>query len=384
MKKFLLYGHGGAYNHGAEAIVQTTARIIRECYPDAQIILSTHFKEQDLEFKLPVDKIIEKDNYYFELDKQCEKKGTYNTQIYSKALEEIDEETVCLSIGGDNYCYGIEHRLYTFHQEAVNKGAKSILWGCSIEPGLISEEMLKNLRTHDCIITRESVTYNALIKEGLTNVELAPDPAFTLEPQQVQLPDIFEENEVIGINVSPLVVRKESKEGIVIENIKRLIEFITLELNVVVALIPHVMMRMDSDYTLLKSIYDNLDDVIKAKIILIDDNFSASQYKYIVSRCKYIVTARTHVAIAGYSTCVPTLSIGYSVKAIGLTKDIMKSDMRYNIGIEEMNQKDALINRFKLLLQEQDEMRKHLQEIMPSYKENAKGLKTILADIVGD
>ena len=62
----------------------------------------------------------------------------------------------------------------------------------------------------------------------------------------------------------------------------------------------------------------------------------------------------------------------------------MKSDMRYNIGIEEMNQKDALINRFKLLLQEQDEMRKHLQEIMPSYKENAKGLKTILADIVGD
>lgn len=382
MKKFLLYGHGGAYNHGAEAIVQTTARLIRECYPNNQIILSTHFKKQDIEFKVPVDEMIEKDSYYFELDRRCEKRGTYNRNIYGKALEVIDEETICLSIGGDNYCYGIEHRLYTFHQEAIRKGAKSILWGCSIEPCLINEEMLNNLRTHHCIITRESATYDALLSKGLTNVKLAPDPAFTLELQKVQLPNIFEENEVIGINVSPLVVRKEVKKGIAIENIKRLIEFITLELKACVTLIPHVMMKMDNDYTLLKSIYEHLDDRIKARTVLIDDHYSASQYKYIVSKCKCIVTARTHVAIAGYSTCVPTLSIGYSVKAIGLTKDIMNSNMRYTIGIEEMTKEDSLTNRFKSLLEEQDEIVKHLQDIMPSYKECAKGLKNILVDIV--
>lgn len=45
MKKYLLYGHGGAYNHGAEAIVRSTVALIREREPEAHILLSTHFPE---------------------------------------------------------------------------------------------------------------------------------------------------------------------------------------------------------------------------------------------------------------------------------------------------------------------------------------------------
>ena len=57
MKKFLLYGHGGSYNHGAEAIIRTTVQLIREKYPNSNIILSSNFAEQDLEYGL--DKIVD-------------------------------------------------------------------------------------------------------------------------------------------------------------------------------------------------------------------------------------------------------------------------------------------------------------------------------------
>lgn len=54
MKKLLLYGHGGAYNHGAEAILRSSLPIFRKV--DVPIFLSTHFPEQDREFGL--DKLV--------------------------------------------------------------------------------------------------------------------------------------------------------------------------------------------------------------------------------------------------------------------------------------------------------------------------------------
>lgn len=44
-KNFLLYGHGGAYNHGSEAIIRCTVDLIKKKYPQSKIILSTHFKD---------------------------------------------------------------------------------------------------------------------------------------------------------------------------------------------------------------------------------------------------------------------------------------------------------------------------------------------------
>lgn len=37
-----------------------------------------------------------------------------------------------------------------------------------------------------------------------------------------------------------------------------------------------------------------------------------------ISRCRFLVAARTHASIAAYSTGVPALVAGYSVKARGL------------------------------------------------------------------
>jgi len=69
MNKFLLYGHGGSYNHGAEAIVKCTIRRLREKYTDAYVILSCNFPEQDKEFGVDADEIIGPDIVAWEAEK---------------------------------------------------------------------------------------------------------------------------------------------------------------------------------------------------------------------------------------------------------------------------------------------------------------------------
>ena len=56
------------------------------------------------------------------------------------------------------------------------------------------------------------------------------------------------------------------------------------------------------------------------RVFLLPDCLNAMQYKGYVKRLSGLVAARTHVSIAAYSTFVPTLVIGYSVKARGIAK----------------------------------------------------------------
>lgn len=69
---------------------------------------------------------------------------------------------------------------------------------------------------------------------------------------------------------------------------------------------------------------------------LIPSTLTAAQYKSIISRCDMFIGARTHATIAAYSTCVPTLVIGYSVKSKGIAKDIFGTDEGLVIPVSEI------------------------------------------------
>lgn len=194
MKKLLLYGHGGACNHGAEAILRSSIPLFRRVgYP---IYLSTHFPEQDREYGLDklVDRLIPADLTFVPQEKAAPdfaNRERLAAQIYRDALREIDSETVCIGVGGDNYCYPNWHRQSIFHCTAKERGGKSVLWGCSIQPEMIDERMEAVLREHDQIFVRESLTGQALRAHGVTQVIQRPDPAFFLPPELIPLPEGF-------------------------------------------------------------------------------------------------------------------------------------------------------------------------------------------------
>ncbi len=367
-KSFLLYGHGGAYNHGAEAIVKCTAGLIKDIFPASTITLSTHFKEQDLQFDMPVDDYCVRDMNYVEADRASIQKGLYDGLIYKSTLDKITRNSVCLSVGGDNYCYDNWRKWKVIHERALQAGSKSVLWSCSVEPSMITGEMLNTLKTHHLITARESLTYDALCQRGLDNVVLCSDAAFLLAPEKTALPQGFVEENTVAVNVSPLVVRREIKKGITVENIKNLIKFIIGETTMNIALIPHVVMPMDNDYFLLREIYEELEP--KDRICLISDKLSAAQYKYIISKCRLGIFSRTHASIAAYSSCVPAIAIGYSVKAKGIAADLGFDD--YVLPLNSFSDGYSLLAMFKGLLENENRLRHLLNEKMPAYKENAR------------
>lgn len=344
---YLLYGHGGSFNHGGEALARTTISLLRQKSPECRITLSTHFPEQDRIFNIDVDEFIQRN-----MD------GHNNEEVYAATLERITPDSICIHLGGDNYCYHNWQRYAAIHYRAIERGAKSVLWSCSIDPVSIDEEMLRALRTHHLIAAREQITYDTLLSYGLKNVIRVSDIAFTLKPEQVK----FELKNFVAINFGPLVVRKNS---LIQPAFQRLIDYILKETDMKVVLIPHVLAPSDNDCEALSKI--KIQD--PKRIIFLSNHLSAAQYKFIISQARFAVFSRTHAAIAAYSSLVPTLSIGYSSKSCGIASDLGMCD--YMIRTEEILDKQDLVRAFLKLKKEEQNIKASLKKQMPQYIQNA-------------
>lgn len=89
---------------------------------------------------------------------------------------------------------------------------------------------------------------------------------------------------------------------------------------------------------------------------------------------RFFIGARTHATIAAYSSCVPTLVIGYSIKAKGIAKDIFGTYENYVLPVQSLKNKDDLINAFEWMKINEASIKQHLDKFMPKYKE-----KTLLS-----
>lgn len=356
MQHYLIYAHGGSYNHGAEASVKCDIALLRKISPDCKITLSSHFPEQDRQFHLDADEIIGRNI-----------NGKTYEEIYEDTINRITPNTIALSAGGDNYCYPNWQRYAAIHNAVINRGAKSILWSCSLDPLMLNNEMLDVLKAHHLITARESITYNLLKSHGLTNVIKTADIAFLLDSRKVDIPV----EHYIVLNLSPLVIRRNP---IILDAYHELINRILAKTDLNILLLPHVEMPVDNDYDALSNFDEN------SRVRRIPTGLSASEYKYIISKAELCIAARSHAAIAAYSSCVPVLAIGYSAKSAGIAADLGQE--KYLLDIDTLNA-DKLCEAFFMLVDENKEIRRGLEAGMKAYKESAvrdeavSALKTI-------
>lgn len=271
---------------------------------------------------------------------------------------------VALSLGGDNYCYsGTE--IYGWLNKAYQKrGIKTVLWGCSIEPDLLSQKRIeKDLERYGLVAARESITYEA-VKSIQKNSVLMPDPAFFMEKEPCELDERLKNKHVIGINASPHIIKCEGTSGMAYENYRRLIDYILRETDAVIALIPHVVWSSNDDRTVLRQLYQQFN--CDPRLVLVEDH-TAPELKYIISRCSFFVGARTHATIAAYSTCVPTLVVGYSVKARGIARDLFGTEEGYVLPVQHLKIPEQLTAAFTALYQKRDAIQDHLNRKLPDY-----------------
>lgn len=369
------YMHNGSENHGCEAIVRSSKKIL-----DEGVILYSRNPEQD--FKYSMEEVCK-----VEFDEENSlKRGSFiwfissiQTKIFNKIdlaikyryrnfLKNVSSSDICFSIGGDNYCYPGTEVLAGINSNIKKKGAKLVLWGCSVEPSLIDDSAIANdLHSFDLITARESISYNALKKVN-DNTVLVSDPAFTLPKIDLPLPKGWKKGKMIGINASPLIIENGKNAKTVYEAYRLLIEYIIKETEYNVALIPHVIVEGNNDYEVLKKLYDEIE--FKDRLVLIGDH-NCLELKGFISRCSFFIGARTHATIAAYSTCVPTLVLGYSVKSRGIAKDLFGDYQNYVLPVQDMNDSRELLDSFKWIMKRENDIKNHLKEVMPEYVSKA-------------
>ncbi|MCM1153945.1 MAG: polysaccharide pyruvyl transferase family protein [Roseburia sp.] len=375
--RIVMYMHGGSGNHGCEAIVNSTCHMLG----DVPRLLVTNSEKEDRFYSLePLCDILQEKKiaehffahvWYYAWRAVFHDPESFMRYRFRKVLGK-NRAPLYLSIGGDLYCYELSKKEAIVANSTFNRaGSKTILWGVSIEPELLKEpEVVADMKRYALITPRESITEQALKNAGIVdNVKYFPDPAFSLEPEKIALPEGFVPGRTIGINISPMIVRYEKVEGITLHNYRRLIDHILQTSDDHIALIPHVMWNYNDDRLTLQELYKGYED--EERVVLFSD-MSCQKLKYIISQCRAFIGARTHATIAAYSSCVPTLVVGYSVKALGIARDLFGQEEHYVLPVQALQEPEELLGAYEWLLEHEDEIRERLQRIMPEYCEQSR------------
>ena len=372
----IFYAHGGSDNHGCEAIIRGTLDLM----PESEKVLFTGNQRADQRYHMDDIVRIRPDNYKYYNNPLM---WLYYKKIKPGVLFPLLKGDVCgtyYSVGGDNYCYpGLARQIAIVNQRIRSFGNKTVLWGASIEEAAITDESIhRDLDQYDLIVSRESLTSNLLKKHGFENKYVQmPDAAFAMRPKKVTLPAEFSKP-VVGINLSPMILDYSENAENVKVGYKKIVEYVLKETDYNIALIPHVLKKNknNNDLETIKYIEGLITDHNRYTVI---QDMPAHMLKYIISRCIFFVGARTHSTIAAYSSCVPTLVAGYSIKALGIATDLFGTYEGHVVDVRNLKTPEELSDAFINLFEQREFEKKHLTEYMPIYVDKYKtGLKTIV------
>ena len=295
-----------------------------------------------------------------------------------------EKDYVAMSVGGDNYCYTeydwLTEDLIGSHKWLTNHNHKTVLWGASIEEKTLqNKDLLNDLKQFDLITVRESLSKEILEKYGISeSVVQTCDSAFLLDKEEAEFPNNMKGNEYIGINCSPLVT---GKNKLVLDNYKRLIEYILNSTEYSIALIPHVIWDGNDDRDTNKQLYEEFKN--SGRMICVDD-CNCEKLKGYISECRFFIGARTHATIAAYSSFVPTLVVGYSIKSKGIATDLFGTYENYVIPSENIKTENELVDNFIWLEKHEEDVKNQLQSIMPTYTKQIENAVEKVKELLND
>lgn len=215
----------------------------------------------------------------------------------------------------------------------------------SIIGKFLAAHILKRLHK---LYVRDIKAFDFLDKIGIKK-ELSIDMAVYMNPKEIP---VEVKPNTVGINVSGLMYlnRYKSLDGKYNNYpvfLKQLVERI-LKDGYEVLLIPHtynsISPNVEDDLEgIRKFVNDNPD--IANKISFIDQDYSAQELKYVISKTVFFMGSRMHSCIAALSTSVPTIGLSYSYKFEGTFKMFKQQDMVFDVNHLKEDTINELINK---------------------------------------
>lgn len=350
--KIMFVAHEDFGNRGCEALVRSISTIIKDVDPASEFLLPSRTPARDMAhwpdasthgvrlvgeilFKRHMGwwgRLLEKLPAIIRL-------GPPPMQVDSETKKALQEADAVVFTGGDvlSLEYGLPSLFFWqgVTDAALKLGKPVHLWAASVGPftknPIIEKQMVVRLKRYTSISVRESATLEYLNKLGIPDVRYVADPAFVLKPEPHHHADALftsAKDGVLGFNVSPLVRKmlpdddKKRFDANVIGFLRHVIEKTKLS----VLLVPHVDpfdgTAKNSDSIYMAGLLAEAELPVD-RIAILPNDLNAAQLKYALARCRFFIGARTHATIGAMSQGVPTISIAYSVKAVGINRDLL-------------------------------------------------------------
>ena len=299
-----------------------------------------------------------------------------------------------LQLGGDNYSldYGRPWDYMSVDRWLARRGIPTVIWGASVGPfdgdSTFAPMIHEHLKSLAGIFVRETISRDYLAKHGIVhNVHLVADPAFCMTPSEPNDPDIHEVvmDGMIGVNISPLVARF-SKTGGDLEAWRQaaaqMIIAAAERTERPVLLIPHVgsPIREEDDFAFLESVREMVAPKLELPIRVAPQGMGAAELKWLIARCTVFAGARTHATIAALSSCTPTLSLSYSVKAVGINQDIF-GHQKFCKSVKTITAEE-FADSMQSMLENAGDIRALLEAKMPEIKARARSAGPLLTQVL--
>lgn len=293
-------------------------------------------------------------------------------------LSYLPSDSIMVSTGGDMMCYDDSSPSISSVKLAKEKGIKTVLWGCSMGKENLTPKKEIALKNFSLIYARETLSYIFFKSIGLKNVICFPDPAFVLDSEICILPDCFSRTEeIVGLNLSNFIIGNNGLNSPFGDEVRKLLSYIFDNTDIHVLLVPHVMWQGQDDRLICNVIVSEFKNYSSRISVLDSERRNYLQIRYVISKCHSFIGARTHAVISAYSTCVPAIALGYSIKSKGIAKDLNLPDELVVDTVNEIKP-DQLLNSFLFLEENYSTIKSHLQEIMPAYRKKAYQVREIV------
>lgn len=407
--KFYLAGQQNFGNRGCEALVRSVTGIVRERLPGATFLVPTLDKSRD---SAQWTGMATAGCEFVKAPERSDLIKWWNRAItripallplweprYTPQKRVMSEFATCdgvLMIGGDvislDYGPGSLFLWSGLMDAARRSGCPTMLFAASVGPfdvsPTIERYMINHLRSYSAISVRETASLAYLKRLGFENAVLVADPAFRLQPEPVALDMPFEQpgDGVLAFNISPLVDKSWQRRNpgkSLIDECAAFLTRVLAETKLTVALLPHVDpldgTHENSDSHYMAGLLAALGGASN-RLALVRRGLNAAQLKHVIGHCRYLIAARTHATVAGWSQHVPTISIAYSVKALGLNQDLF--DGRDYVLETPKVQRESLWASYCLLAEREQTIRTQLAERIPLWRTNAGKSAELLAGVL--
>ncbi|MEQ9358300.1 polysaccharide pyruvyl transferase family protein [Coleofasciculus chthonoplastes] len=406
----IITGITGLSNRGVEAIVVPTIEQLCHRQPDLSIKILTETPAYDQNRLQNYNiNLVDTNDLMTGYRTRLRKLQAQLSQLYPKLLPKyqtvkqlILDASVVIASGGDLFSsdYGGFHYQTPPLEVAFKANTPVVFLAQSIGPFKTDQQAkawVQIARRSQLITVREPLSYDYVTRQlGISSdlVKQTADPAFLLQPPSSE--EVARILNFYGITSDQPIVAISPSQGIcryarcnAKEHLKswcEVIRTILNELDAQVLIIPHVQefKPTNNDLTLATNLLRDLN--FDPRVRLASADHTASEFKGLIGACNLVISERMHAAMAGLSSGVCTLVVGYSVKARGIMTRLLGTESMNNgllIPIQQFLDPDVACTTLRQAWSRRTEVANQLTKVLPQIKEEAATNFDLITKILG-